>query len=141
MAKTGLIKRSAAAHSHLHTCKNVPIITSMEETLKILAEKIDKTSLKIDTTTEKIDAAITQIEDIKKRLFVDNGTPSIQSRLTLNENSIKDLSKKVGDVEEDINTKLDDMKQMPKTYISYTVGLIMFLGSIISGLIWLIKHV
>lgn len=134
MAKTGLIKRSAAAHSHIHTCKNVPIITSMEETLKILAEKIDKTSLKIDTT-------ITQIDDIKKRLFIDNGTPSIQSRLTLNENLIKDLSKKVGDVEEDINVKLDDMKQLPKTYISYTVGLIMFLGSIISGLIWLIKHV
>lgn len=141
MAKTGLIKRSAATPSHVHTCKNVPIIISMEETLKILSEKIDKTSLKIDTTTEKIDATISQIEDIKKRLFIDNGTPSIQSRLTLNENSIKDLSKKVGDVEEDLNTKLDDMKQTPKTYISYTVGLIMFLGTIISGLIWLIKHV
>ena len=141
MAKTGLIKRNTSTRSYAHTCKNVPIITSMEETLKILTEKIDKTSLKIDITTEKIDDAITQIDDIKKRLFIDNGTPSMQSRLTLNENSIKDLSKKVSNVEVDINTKLDDMKQMPRTYISYTVGLIMFLGSIITGLIWLIKHV
>lgn len=141
MLKKSTAKRNISPKPHTYSYLYESTITSMEETLKILTEKIDKTSLKIDATTEKIDATIIQLNDIKKRLFIDNGTPSIQSRLTLNENTIKDLNERMSSVEEDMNLKLEDMKQMPKTYISYTVGLIMFLGTIVSGLIWLIKNI
>ena len=122
------------------TCKYLPIMQNMEETLKNLIKKIDDATIKIDASTEKIDNTKEQIEDIKKRLFVDNGTLSIQSRLTLNEKNIRDVDTKISEMGSELKDKIEEVSQMPKNYIAYTMGLLTFAAFIMSGIIWLINH-
>ena len=81
----------------------------------------------------RVEAALNRIEEKfdhhHKRMFVDNGTPSIQSRLTAGD-------AKFGELE----TRLATIEAYPANAIKTAGILATIFAALLGGIIWLIKH-
>lgn len=139
----------------VHECKYESIIQELSKNsnemynmLNLISSKMDKTDI--------------QLDNISKRLFVDNGNLSIQSQLREANTRFKNIeirieeinkltkelplefNKKLEHSEEkqnkNVESKVDDIKKMLKTFALYTIGLISLLGTLLGAILWLIEH-
>jgi hypothetical protein len=127
---TGIERRNADGG---HICAKENQIDDISDDMNNV--KNDINTIKTDKvhTNELLSAIQRQLLSIDKRLFIDNGTLSIQTQL-------RDGAARMSQIETSIkNTtdKIDDVKGEPKRYAIYTVTLISVLGSIAGAIIWL----
>ena len=130
---------------------NVEHICTKEETIDAVADDMARVKGEImkiqsvnDRTIETLDRMETKLNSMDKRLFIDNGTLSIQTQL-------RDGTARMGQIEANIRAmeaqnslnvkiltdKVEDVKNEPRKYAIYTVGLIALLGTLCGLIIWI----
>jgi chromosome segregation ATPase len=100
--------------------------------------KNDINTIKTDKvhTNELLTNIQSQLIKLEKRLYVDNGTLSIQTQL-------RDTASRMVALENDIkntNSKLEDVGDQPRKYAVYTVGLISLLSTLCFIIYWIATH-
>ena len=138
--------------------KNIEHNCTKEGTIDLVAESVENVKSDVNTlkgdivkiqsinerTIESLDRMESKLTSMDHRLFIDNGVLSIQTQL-------RDGTARMGQIEANIRTleaqaalanktlydKLEDVKNEPKKYAAYTVGLITLLGMFAGAIIWL----
>lgn len=127
-----------------HFCTKEETIDAVADDVIHVKGEIVKIQSVNDRTIETLDRMETKLNSMDKRLFIDNGTLSIQTQL-------RDGTARMGQIEANIrameaqNTlnlkiisdKVEDVKNEPKKYAVYTVGLIALLGTLCGLIIWI----
>ena len=130
---------------------NVEHICTKEETIDAVADDVAHVKSEIvkiqsinERTIESLDRLETKLSSIDKKLFIDNGSLSIQTQL-------RDGASRMGQIEANIRTinaqadlnnknlsdKIEDVKSEPRKYAIYTVGLISLLGALCGLILWI----
>lgn len=116
-----------------HICQKEDEIDNISKDINVV--KADITTIKNDKihTNELLTTIQTQLIKMEKRLYIDNGTLSIQTIL-------RDGAAKMSKIEADIiatNNKLAEVEDQPRKYAIYTVGVISLLGALCGLIIWI----
>jgi predicted RNase H-like nuclease (RuvC/YqgF family) len=100
-----------------------------------------------ERTIESLDRMESKLTSMDKRLFIDNGTLSIQTQL-------RDGTARMGQIEANIRTieaqsalniktmsdKIEDVKNEPKKYAAYTIGLLTLIGMLFAVIIYITNN-
>jgi hypothetical protein len=130
-----------------HICVKEEAIDSIYDDMNNV--KSDINTIKNDKihTNELLSGITKQLSSIDKRLFIDNGTLSIQTqlrdggaRMAQIEINLRAMDAQVTLNNKTMADKIDDVKKEPKKYAVYTVGLISLLGGLCGLIIWINAH-
>ena len=92
----------------------------------------DRTMFKVMLTRieKKIDEIDEKVDHHHKRMFVDNGTPSVQTRLT---EGVAKFSA--------LDARITDLETQPRRLLAWAVGIAAILGTVAGGVAWALKNV
>lgn len=130
-----------------HICQKEEAIDSIYDDMNNV--KSDINTIKNDKihTNELLGTITKQLSNIDKRLFIDNGVLSIQTQLRDGATRMAqiELSIKATDTQLELNNKnitdkILEVKDEPRKYAIYTVGLISLLGGLCGLIIWINTH-
>lgn len=127
-----------------HFCTKEETIDNVADDVAHVKGEILKIQSVNDRTIETLDRMETKLNSMDKRLFIDNGTLSIQTQL-------RDGTARMGQIEANLKAmdaqtalnikilsdKVEDVKNEPRKYAIYTVGLISLLGVLCGLIIWI----
>ena len=135
----------------VHECQYESVINELKMTG-------NETRSILNTISSKLDRTEKQLEKIDKRLFIDNGTLSIQTQLREGnlrfekiEGLVNYISEKISILDKDteikrtiteqrLTEKINETAKIPRTFAAYTMGFITFCGIIVTVVLWLIKN-
>ena len=127
-----------------HICTKEDAIDTLAEDMVHVKSEIVMIKSVNERTIETLDRMETKLNSMDKRLFIDNGTLSIQTQL-------RDGSARMAQIEANIRAtdaqnalnikilmdKVEDVKNEPRKYAVYTIGLISLLGTLCGLIIWI----
>lgn len=123
-----------------HICTKETQIDDIYEDINLV--KNDINTIKSDKvhTNELLTNIQSQIIKLEKRLYVDNGTPSIQTILKTGENRMANIENIMKTNLDSTNKKIAEVEAMPANYAKYTIGIISLLGILCGLIIWIANH-
>ena len=130
-----------------HICQKEDVIDDISNDIGNV--KNDINTIKNDKvhTNELLGDITKQLASIDKRLFVDNGTLSIQTQLITGaarmsqiEYYIKNTDTQIAITNKQMNDKIEEVKNEPRKYAIYTVGFLTVLSMLFGAILWISTH-